>query len=1098
MVASCHRGCVNYPPLNESLSLPQLVEFNAQHNSDVTFFVYDKPDSNDLVYISHSDFYRACHRAAQAIGPASAGADKEVVVLIANSDTLLYQTVFMGIIFAGLVPFPMSPRNSAAAVTSMMQKTRCRRLITTRHSLASLIDGVEAGLVSATQTSQLQIDEIPALKHLYPSLVSGTPNEAIVPYSSLGPPSSENDVLFYLHSSGSTGFPKPIPISNLTAIHWCLSPSIFDLTNLPTPIRLGAASLPSFHIFGVYFQLLSPIAALSSVSIYPPTSLLDPLATPVVPNSQNILGSILKTKSNILPVVPAFLEQWAFSPSAVDVLKTLEYVFYGGGPLAPKIGNILVNAGVKLSCGYGATEFGSSTHFIRNLVDQKFWDWVRFGPNSKIRWALQDDGTYECQVLTTPMHQVSVENLPDVKGYATSDVFIKHPTVEGLWKIVGRIDDVLILSSGEKTVPAPMENIICANPSVTGAVIFGRGRNQVGILIEPRAGCEIDVDDEKQLAEFRNRVWPDIEEANKEAPAFSRIFKEMIIVTHSEKPMLRAAKGTVIKKATVKLYEEEINALYEKVGGSTRAGIDVPLPTSWTVEDVEGWLKIHAAAANADKEVDPDADLFTQGFDSLSATFLKNRIISSLRSSSDRDLQESASRIDQNIIFSSPSICRLARSVINAVLRRNGTNTVDVKADIENMIERYSVGLGNSVTNTNTTLVNGCSQSDHVVALTGSTGGLGSYLLADLLQREDVSVVYAFNRPSKGASIQQRQENSFKDRGLDYTVLQSDKLVYVETDTFDDHLGLDKELYQKICTSVTVIIHNAWRLDFNLALSSFETHVRGMRNLIDLALSSPRHPQPRFMFASSISSAQSWDKAKGPLPEEVEYDAGVAVGLGYGASKYVSERVLVNSKLPASSFRVGQISGGPPRGAWSTTNWLPIIVKSSVSLGALPEAKGFVSWIPPHAVSNAILDVAFAEEEPPIAVNLVHPRPTAWKTLMQPIADALVERKVTSSPLPLVPFSEWLEKLESSAKDLGEESMERIPAIKLLNFMRSMTQSDIAIRASGEMGSEAGGMTLFTTAVAECVSPTMKELKSLSSADAAQWVDYWEAMGMFQ
>jgi thioester reductase-like protein len=537
---------------------------------------------------------------------------------------------------------------------------------------------------------------------------------------------------------------------------------------------------------------------------------------------------------------------------------------------------------------------------------------------------------------------------------------------------------------------------------------------------------------------------------------------------------------------------------YEKVEGSTRAGIDVPLPTSWTPEDVEGWLSVHAAAVNDNKAVDPDTDLFSQGFDSLSATFLKNRIIGSLNSSSDCDVQASASRIDQNIIFSSPSIRRLARSVINAVLRQNGTGTIDAKADIENMIERYSAGLGNSITEANTTLVNGCSQSDHVVALTGSTGGLGSYLLADLLQREDVSVIYAFNRPSKGASVQQRQDTSFKDRGLDFTLLQSDKLVYVETDTSDDHLGLDKELYQKICTSVTIIIHNAWRLDFNLALSSFDPHVRGTRNLIDLALSSPRYPKPRFMFTSSISSAQSWDKAKGPFPEEVQYDAGVAVGPGYGASKYVSERVLVNSKLPASSFRIGQISGGPPRGAWSTTNWLPIIVESSVSLGVLPEAKGFVSWIPPHAISNAILDVAFAKEEPPIAVNLVHPRPIAWRTLMQPVADALVERNVTSCPLPFVSFSEWLEKLESSAKDLSEETMKRIPAIKLLNFMRFMARSDIAIRASGEMGSEAGGVASFATAVAERVSPTMKELRSLSSADAAQWVDYWAAMGMFQ
>jgi hypothetical protein len=100
-VAHC-LGPANYPSLDGSLFLPELLEFNAQHNPDVTFFVYENPDSDDLVHISHLDFYQACHRAAQEIRPGRAG-DKEVVALMANSDTLLYQTVFMGIIFAGLV-----------------------------------------------------------------------------------------------------------------------------------------------------------------------------------------------------------------------------------------------------------------------------------------------------------------------------------------------------------------------------------------------------------------------------------------------------------------------------------------------------------------------------------------------------------------------------------------------------------------------------------------------------------------------------------------------------------------------------------------------------------------------------------------------------------------------------------------------------------------------------------------------------------------------------------------------------------------------------------------------------------------------------------
>ncbi|KAG0702280.1 putative aminoadipate reductase [Suillus ampliporus] len=1105
MVASHHPNSVNYPPLDGSLFLPELLEFNAKHNSDVALFIYNNPGNNDLVSVSHLDFYRACHRAAQKIKPGRAGTDKEVVAILANSDTLLYQTIFMGAIFAGLVPFPMSPRNSAAAVVSMMQKTKCCRVITTHHSLGSLIDGITADFVSHdTEMSQLQFDEMPALKDLYPTLVGGSPNEDFHTYPHQASRSSENDILYYLHSSGSTGFPKPIGTTNLTAIHWCATSCIAGHIDAPTPIRVGAASFPSFHAMGVVIQLLIPIATLTSVSIYSPTSLHDPLAAPIIPNSQNFLDSVLQTKSNALWAMPAFLEQWALSPNTVDILKTLEYVVFGGGPLASKTGNALADAGVKLLSAYGATEVGPITCLFRNEAERKLWDWLRFMPNAKIRWAPQGDGTsYECQILTSPKHSVSVENLPDVRGYATSDVFIKHPTIEGLWKISGRIDEVLILSSGEKVVPAPMESIIGTNPYVNGAVMVGRGRHQVGIIIEPRAGYEIDIDDEAQLSEFRNRVWPEIEEANKVSPAFGRIFKEMILVTRREKPMPRAGKGTITKKAVVKLYEDEINALYEKVEGSITTGIDVPLPTNWTAKDVESWLMVHAIAVNADKAVDPDTDFFAQGFDSLSATFLRNRIIGSLRSSPDGDVQASAPRIDQNIVFLNPSIRQLARSVIHTVLQLQGNSpsSVDVKAEIESMIEKYSIGFRDSARDVSATLVNGRSRGNHVVVLTGSTGGLGSYLLASLLQREDVSEVYAFNRSSRAAtSIQQRQKSVFEDRGLDVTLLQSEKLLYVETDTSDDNLGLNKELYQKICMSVTIIIHNAWQLDFNLALSSFEPHVRGTRNLIDLALSSPCYPKPRFIFTSSVSSAQGWDRSKGPFPEEVQYDAGVAEGLGYGASKYVCERLLVNSKLPASSFRLGQISGGPPRGAWSTTDWLPIIVKSSVSLGAFPEAQGvsLLSWIPTLAVSNAILDVAFAKEEPPIAVNLVHPRPVAWTTLMRPVTDAIFERKVTSAPLPLIPFSEWLEKLESSAKNASQENIKRIPAIKLLEFMRFITRSDIAIRASGDMHSEVALVTQFATGVAQRVSPTMKELEPLSPAYAVQWVAYWEAAGMFQ
>lgn len=54
---------------------------------------------------------------------------------------------------------------------------------------------------------------------------------------------------------------------------------------------------------------------------------------------------------------------------------------------------------------------------------------------------------------------------------------------------------------------------------------------------------------------------------------------------------------------------------YEQAEGSAGTGTDVILPTSWTTENVESWLIVHATAVNAGVAVHPDTDLFAQGFD---------------------------------------------------------------------------------------------------------------------------------------------------------------------------------------------------------------------------------------------------------------------------------------------------------------------------------------------------------------------------------------------------------------------------------------------------------------------------------------------------
>jgi len=94
---------------------------------------------------------------------------------------------------------------------------------------------------------------------------------------------------------------------------------------------------------------------------------------------------------------------------------------------------------------------------------------------------------------------------------------------------------------------------------------------------------------------------------------------------------------------------------------------------------------------------------------------------------------------------------------------------------------------------------------------------------------------------------------------------------------------------------VTIIIHNAWRLDFNLSLVSFELNIKATRNLVDLALDAEHRSTLRFVFTSTIGTAQSWDHTKGAFPEELQLDPSTAVGTGYGESKYVCERVRSDS-----------------------------------------------------------------------------------------------------------------------------------------------------------------------------------------------------------
>lgn len=259
-------------------------------------------------------------------------------------------------------------------------------------------------------------------------------------------------------------------------------------------------------------------------------------------------------------VVPSIIQELAQDPEALEYCSThLEYLIYAGGDLPQAIGNT-VAAKVPLMNGYGASELG-----ILNVVHSPIrdplteWRYLQFHPELGIEHHHVSGGEYEAVLVRSPEregHQFPFSIFADRQEYRTNDLMVPHPTKPGLWRPSSRLDDIIVFLNGEKTNPVSMEqHIVAANSEVTGCLVVGAQRFQAALLVEL---------DTKSLGDecfAIEKLWPSIEEANIPAPAHARIAKSHILFTSPDKPMLRAAKGTIQRASTLEMYAQEIEKI---------------------------------------------------------------------------------------------------------------------------------------------------------------------------------------------------------------------------------------------------------------------------------------------------------------------------------------------------------------------------------------------------------------------------------------------------------------------------------------------------------------------------------------------------------
>lgn len=330
--------------------------------------------------------------------------------------------------------------------------------------------------------------------------------------------------------------------------------------------------------------------------------------------------------------------------------------------------------------------------------------------------------------------------------------------------------------------------------------------------------------------------------------------------------------------------------------------------------------------------------------------------------------------------------------------------------------------------------------------LTGATGSIGAHTLFELLNDDSVLTIFCLTRHSLP---QKAVLQALAEKNLNVLPGQKQKILALTCSLDQPNLGLDQHIMSCMQDSVSQIVHTAWPVNFNLPLTQFEPHIRGIYNLIQFSLSVQR-PEPAVMiFCSSISTALGSSFAE--VPEAPMQDLGSAFDTGYGRSKLVGEKIISiarQSGARAFSLRIGQVSGHSTKGLWNDTEALPLMIRSALTIQALPALEQTCSWLPVDTLASTIVELANACASPTCnygtnpasnsttvvayvddsIYNVSNPREFSWASLL-----SLLKR--AGFQFDTVSFEQWLEMLrESEAR--GEESVN--PAVKLIDHYEAM------------------------------------------------------------
>lgn len=818
---------------------------------------------------------------------------------------------------------------------------------------------------------------------------------------------------------------------------------------------------------------------------------------------ENVTGILEVTRPDSGVFVPAIVEPMLNHAPGLDALCRLKHCVYGGGPMNPTIGEKLSQVLPHLATMIGSTESG--IQHAESTTDSTHWDCFKFVDVGQ-RMEEVEPGLFELVYLRNDMvnktHLV-FHSYPDLNIYRTKDLYAPADGKPGWWVYRGRADNWIAMSNGLKFDPKGTEDIIGSHPNVSAAMVAGARRFRLCLLVEldessaPPAAFDSAEQERDWRARALDKIWPVIERANHEAPKFGRIPKELVLFAARNKPFSRTPKGSIQRRLVLADYEKEIEDLYARSEQGLLTNGLPPLKST-SPEDLVPFLRELYSQTLEVENLGPDDDVFSHGMDSFAVSTLSSRLKAALRAYGTPGAK--LNEIGIRLMYKATTATQMAQQLSAILSDSNGDSALvnGGNSDVSDLLDKYEGAVQKLVEKHTqgkvaSNGVNGTTQNGgthgHVVAVTGTTGSMGSYLLATLLARPDVDKVICLNR---AADSEKKQAQALESRGLPalQPFIDQGRAVFMKIDVAAPRLGLTDEEYSIVLQETTSIVHNAFPVNFLMTVKQFEPQFVGVLSLLELALNGKR--QPSFLVVSSVGAATS--KIPRDVVPEVVFDREEVKNLaidGYGAAKFICERMTyvfsaaaakTGKPISTSVLRVGQVTGPIEGiGTWNRWEWLPSIVISSQYLGAAPDSVGLwtnrIDWIPVDELARIMSDLVGASEQhktsqgssDTVLYNLVNPQVTTWDELLQAVKSLTTE---------IIPIKEWLHRLEQT-KDEGAHNLERNPGLKLIDFYK------------GLLSGSSKGLNFATDNLVRD-SATAAALQSITRDDMARWIKGWK------